>query len=109
MRRWRGNKLPGGPCSEGMMGTGKAKGSATAKFAGGALVSTNRFDGSAATIVAVPDVGCEWIQQCGHDSMGRSKAIRSLEYSAVACFGEFSVTRLVLDSGGASTSISISA
>jgi len=39
------------------MGTAKAEGDATTKFAGGALVSTNRLDGATATIVAVPDDG----------------------------------------------------
>jgi len=44
------------------MGT-RAEGEAIAKSAGGAFVSTNRFEGSTATTVAVTDIGCECIKQ----------------------------------------------
>jgi len=56
-----------------MIGTGKAENKAIAELVGGASASTNRFDGSTATAVVVPDVGWECIQQCEHDSMGRSR------------------------------------
>jgi len=91
------------------MGNGKVKGNATAKFAGDALVLSNRLDGSPATIVAVPDAGCECIQQCGHGPMGTSKATGSPAYSVVSCSGEFSGIESTLDFGGTSTSISIPA
>jgi len=40
----------------------RAEGEAIAKSAG-AFASTNRFEGSTATAVAVPEVGCECIKQ----------------------------------------------
>ena len=40
-----------------MMGTAKAEGNATTKLAAGALVATDRLDGSTATIAALPDDG----------------------------------------------------
>src|SRR6266545_3754421 len=85
MRTWRGNELPGGPCSGGVMVAAKPEGKASAKFAGGASVSTNRFDGSTATEATAPDVGCEWLQQCAHASIGRSKAISLLNDSVRFC------------------------
>lgn len=57
IRTWRGNELPGGPCSNGTMGTVNVEGNASTKLVGGALVPTNRLDESTATIVADPDDG----------------------------------------------------
>lgn len=55
MRTWRGTDAPGGPCSKGVIEIENAEGRAASKDADAALLSINRFDGSTAIMVAVPD------------------------------------------------------
>ena len=88
MRIWRGKELPGGPCSEGMIGTAKPEVNATLKFAGDALASTNRFDGS--TAAEGTGIDCEWLKQCVHASTGRSKATSLFDNSEESSIREAS-------------------
>src|SRR5258707_856225 len=106
MSTWRGIDSPGGPCSKGVIEIEEAEDRATLKHAGGALVSINRFDGSIAITLAVPDAGWEWIKQCVHASMGRSRAPCSLEDSGVST-GKSFASDSASDSEGDSFSIRI--
>ena len=59
MRTWRGTDAPGGPCSKGVIEIENAEDGKTSQNAATALVSINRFDGSTAITVAVPEAVCE--------------------------------------------------
>src|SRR6266498_3585920 len=108
MRIWRGNELPGGPCSEGVIETAKPEGNATLKFLADALVSTNRFDGSTATEATALGVDCERLKQCVHASTGRSKATSLSDKSEDSSIGEASAAASALRPEPASASSSAS-
>jgi len=59
MRTWRGNELPGGPCPEVVMGTGREEDKVSTTFVSGAWVSTTCFAGLSTAAATAPDFGCE--------------------------------------------------